>query len=230
MWEYAIETAHDTSGRIHAGRKRGNIRPFWRKISISCSTTLITSRRSRGPHSRARPRRCVFSDASPSPRPSPQPPPAPSARARLEVVSRDLRRSFDTLDRPPAPMSFALGSSAAIAPTRVRAHRAPAGPAVARALPCARARRLRPKDASEPPSRREVLAAPARRPDRPALAPGSASAKSPRARAGRRRPPGIPGVKPVSRYDEWTTDPSAFGPPAAPRRLGRARTTRSSSP
>ena len=116
-------------------------------------------------------------------------------------------------------MSFALGSSAAIAPTRVRAHRAPAGPARRARAPVRARAASGSKDASEPPSRREVLAAPGLAALTAQLwLPGSASAKSPAgAKQAAAGPPGIPGVKPVSLgYDEWTTDLSAFGPPAGP--------------
>lgn len=111
-----------------------------------------------------------------------------------------------------------LGASTVIAPTRVRAHRAPAGPSRRVRVPVRARASSGSKNADERPSRREVLAA-------PGLAaltaqlwfPGSASANSPAAAKQAAGPPGIPGIKPVSvGYDDWTTDLSAFGPPSGP--------------
>ena len=84
-------------------------------------------------------------------------------------------------------MSFALGSSAAFAPTRVRVNRAPAGPSRRVRVPVRAHASSGSKNANEPPSRREVLAAPGLAALTAQLwLPGSASAKSPRPREGRR--------------------------------------------
>ena len=160
MWEYAIETAHDTSGRIHAGRKRGNIRPFLaQNIDIVFDHINNVTPIPRSPFPRASAslrllrRFAVSSPFSTAP-----------ARAFRSRASRGRLERPSPLVRHPRSTTC----SDVVRPRIVRRDRADArpraprarGPRPSRARSRARARASGSKDASEPPSRREVLAAP----------------------------------------------------------------------
>jgi len=114
----------------------------------------------------------------------------------------------------------AFGTSASVAPLRARAR--PRGGAPARRASATRVSASSRKKESSDASRREVLAAPGLAALFGSVAaeqlwfPGAALAKTPAALKGAAAKTSV-GIKPVSvGYDEWTTDLSAFGPPAGP--------------